>query len=125
MQKTYANTVYETVALNKENLAGCEVMLSSAKTATMEDGTTYTYHWVTFTTPDGSDVICCTGKKFEALLGADANSTKLAEVIKANLNKFEIAHCTDQETGEYLFTDKSDMPLLKIQKRAERIALTF
>lgn len=127
--KAEKGTVFQSVAINKSNLKGAEVMLSKPRKAEDSDGKEFTYYWVTFT-QGTNDVIACTGEKFTSLLGDDADTDKLIEVLNDHCeNEFEITHCqteVDEETGEggdYLYTEKSGMPLLRIQKRANRKSL--
>lgn len=129
IMKTEAGKVFQSVAINKSNLKGAEVMLSKPRKAEDSDGNEFIYYWVTFT-QNGNDVIACTGEKFTTLLGKDADTDKLVEILGAHCeSEFEIVHCqseVDEETGEggeYLFTEKANMPLLRIQKRANRKSL--
>lgn len=121
--KTEAGKVFQSVAINKSNLKGCEVMLSKPRKAEDSDGNEFTYYWVTFT-QEGHDVIACTGEKFTALLGDNADTDKLIEALNSHCeSEFEIVHCQDADSNEYLYTEKSNMPLLRIQKRANRKSL--
>lgn len=121
--KTEVGKVFQSTAINKSNLSGCEVMLSKPRKAEDSEGNEFTYYWVTFT-QNGNDVIACTGEKFTKLLGNEADTDKLIEVLNENCDsQFEIVHCQDQDDGEYLYTEKSGMPLLRIQKRANRKSL--
>lgn len=121
--KTEAGKVFQSVAINRSNLKDCEVLLSSPRQATDEEGNDFVYYWVTFT-QNGNDVIACTGEKFTKLLGDNATTDTLIDVLNANSDsEFEITHCQDRESNEYLFTEKANMPLLRIQKRANRKSL--
>lgn len=121
--KAEVGKVFQSVAINKSNLKGAEVMLSKPRKAEDSEGKEFVYYWVTFT-QNGNDVIACTGEKFTTLLGNNADTDKLCEVLDANCDsQFEIVHCQDAEDNEYLYTEKSGMPLLRIQKRANRKSL--
>jgi hypothetical protein len=120
--KTEVGKVFQSVAINKSNLQGAEVMLSKPRTAEDSEGKEFTYYWVTFT-QNGYDTIACTGEKFTKFLGDDADTDKLISVLNDHCeSEFEVVHCQDEE-GEYLYTEKSGMPLLRIQKRANRKSL--
>ena len=120
--KAESGKIFASVAINKANLKGADVMLSAPRTAEDSDGKEFVYYWVTFT-QGSNDVIACTGEKFTKFLGDDADTDKLIEVLNAHCeSEFEIVHCQDEE-GEYLFTEKAGAPLLRIQKRAPRKSL--
>ena len=113
--------MFKNIVINRSNLAGSTITLSSVREAEDSEGQKFNYYWLTFHTEEG-DLICCTGQKFTTLLGKDADDAKAAEVIKTNEGKFQITQAEDEE-GPIYVNDDPDRPLLKISAVAHSVAL--
>lgn len=115
--------VFSSIVINKEFIKDYSIILSSLRSHdsdgnpyTDPDGNPFTFYWVTFKNKITNEkIICCTGRKFTALLGSDADSDKCVDVLNVNEWNFEIAQAVD-ENGVPLFINDDHMtPLLKIQ----------
>ena len=90
------------------------------RSAEDSEGRPFNYYWATI-----NGMICCTGKKFTALLGANADDNKLMEVIKANNGNFQISQATDEDGDPIFIQDDPDRPLLKIQAKAHSVTFEW
>ena len=112
--------MFKSIIINRENLGNCEVSLSSARSATDFEGHEFNYYWATL-----GGMICCTGKKFTALLGTNADDRKLMEVLKAHQNEFQISQATDEDGEPIYIQDDPDRPLLKIQAKPHSVTMDW
>lgn len=118
--KGSTTTIIMTVTLNKSNYGNCEFGLSAMKKS--ESG--HKFYWVLIYPPKGDVMYCATSDSFTALLGDNADDAKLAEVIKANQNKYEIANIQDKQSGtDATFEDGT--PIYCIRTKAHRVAINW
>ena len=112
--------MFTSIIINRENFKKMSVTLSSIREAEDSEGNAFNYYWATI-----NGHICCTGKKFTALLGKDADDNKLAEAIKANEGKFQISQAIDEDGEPIYVNDDPDRPLLKIQAVAHNVTFEW
>ena len=112
--------MFTSIIISKETLGQCEVSLSSMRNATDSEGNEFNYYWATL-----GGLICCTGKKFTALLGTNADDAKLREVLKAHQNEYQISQATDEDGDPIYIQDDPDRPLLKIQAKAHSVTMDW
>ena len=112
--------MFTSIIISKETLGQCEVSLSSMRSAEDSEGNAFNYYWATL-----AGHICCTGKKFTELLGANADDNALAKAIMENEGKFQIAQATDEDGDPIYIQDDPDRPLLKIQAKAHSVTMDW
>jgi hypothetical protein len=117
---TTIQVMFTSIIINRENFNKMSVTLSKVREAEDSQGNKFNYYWLTI-----NGMICCTGKKFTAELGADADDAKAAEVIKANEGKFQISQATDEDGDPIYIQDDPDRPLLKIQAVAHSVTFEW
>jgi hypothetical protein len=112
--------MFTSIIINRENFNKMSVTLSKMREAEDSQGNKFGYYWLTL-----NGMICCTGKKFTAELGENADDAKAAEVIKANEGKFQISQATDEDGDPIYIQDDPDRPLLKIQAVAHSVTFEW
>ena len=125
--------MFISIIINKENLKNMSVTLSSLRSHdadgnpyTDSEGNPFSFYWLTFTNKTtGTQMICCTGKKFTEALGTTADDAKAVAVIKATAGQFQISQATDEDGDPIFINDDEDTPLLKIQAVAHSVDLDW
>ena len=112
--------MFTSIIINRENFKTMSVTLSSMRSATDSEGNDFSYYWATV-----NGLICCTGKKFTALLGTNADDNALAKAFKENEGKFQICQATDEDGDPIYIQDDPDRPLLKIQAVAHSVTFEW
>lgn len=112
--------MFTSVIINRENFQKMSVTLSTVREAEDSTGNKFNYYWATI-----NGMICCTGKKFTQLLGADADDAALAKALKENEGKFQISQAMDEDGEPIYIQDDPDRPLLKIQAVAHSVTFEW
>lgn len=112
--------MFTSIIINRENFKKMSVTLSKIREAEDSEGNKFNYYWATI-----NGLICCTGKKFTALLGTDADDDKLAAALKENEGKFQISQAIDEDGDPIYVNDDPDRPLLKIQAVAHSVTFEW
>lgn len=86
------------------------VTLSSKREAEDSEGNSFSYYWITI-----NGTICCTGKKFTALLPENAGDKEAFEALVNNEGKFQISQAMDEDGEPIYIQSDPDRPLLKVQ----------